>query len=680
MLKEGYTWDLPGGSHRLIITIPALQNYKQEFNLDKIRTHDPIEILMGKEKAIIKGRTFIDGPTRVLRITDISRMEDGESYTYDSNLPSSHFEVEIAGAGISLIDNTPQELLYISLSYITYDFGSTISEQIHEFRIKEFQIDNQMLSTSFPVMVSSTPAELDGYFFHLGIVKSNFFTTIDYFHYFSFLMQEIHFKADDMILNHLLSFVQVNYGVEPNFEEDLSQQIIVPKPSAKKLYIELLKLSPIKCYLTFNYSSSERKVVDQVNQNPVKTVLNAIGVTVANIEDAPIYLNSLNINHAFHTREEMITSITKHYYFQLLSEVYKVVFSFDIIGNPVSLVHNLGTGVYDFFYEPAKGFVKSPKEFVIGVRKGSTSLVKNSVAGIFNTASKITGSLSKGVAHLAFDKEYVRQREKNNREKAKHVGQGISLGAKELGTGLFKGITGVVTAPISGAKREGVGGMIKGLGKGVIGAAVKPGVGIFDMCTRTTEGIKNFVTISDNNEVRVRPPRGFGPDKVLFPYDREKAIGQSILRSLDQSSYEDHWHLFHCISLQENLVLVSNKKIFYINVGEQDIQWSCDIAGLFFSLLNNLLNNVKLIITIFISDIESIKAEISQSNKIRIKHKNPQSSNWPMRGGQKHSEPFVRVIEFAHADTARWLENKLRTTKNIISRFEKDEDDLAFSV
>lgn len=44
-----------------------------------------------------------------------------------------------------------------------------------------------------------------------------------------------------------------------------------------------------------------------------------------------------------------------------------------------------------FSHEPAKGIIKSPKQFVGGIAKGTQSLVKNSVFGIFNTASKITG-------------------------------------------------------------------------------------------------------------------------------------------------------------------------------------------------------------------------------------------------------------------------------------------------
>ena len=41
----------------------------------------------------------------------------------------------------------------------------------------------------------------------------------------------------------------------------------------------------------------------------------------------------------------------------------------DALGNPVGLFNNLGTGVVDFFYEPAQGLVKSPKDFSVGLAK-----------------------------------------------------------------------------------------------------------------------------------------------------------------------------------------------------------------------------------------------------------------------------------------------------------------------
>ena len=48
---------------------------------------------------------------------------------------------------------------------------------------------------------------------------------------------------------------------------------------------------------------------------------------------------------------------------------------------------------------------------------------------------------------------------------------------KEFGFGLYDGITGLVTQPLRGAKREGMSGLIKGFGKGIGGIVIKPQAG-----------------------------------------------------------------------------------------------------------------------------------------------------------------------------------------------------------
>lgn len=42
----------------------------------------------------------------------------------------------------------------------------------------------------------------------------------------------------------------------------------------------------------------------------------------------------------------------------LCVQLYKIIGSVDLIGNPLSFVGSLGTGVKDFFYEPAQGLIK----------------------------------------------------------------------------------------------------------------------------------------------------------------------------------------------------------------------------------------------------------------------------------------------------------------------------------
>lgn len=49
--------------------------------------------------------------------------------------------------------------------------------------------------------------------------------------------------------------------------------------------------------------------------------------------------------------------------------------------------------------------------------------------------------------------------------------------AQEFGLGFYDGISGLITQPIEGAKKQGVAGLIKGFGKGLGGVVLKPGAG-----------------------------------------------------------------------------------------------------------------------------------------------------------------------------------------------------------
>lgn len=74
--------------------------------------------------------------------------------------------------------------------------------------------------------------------------------------------------------------------------------------------------------------------------------------------------------------------------------------SLNIIGNPVGLFHNISNGVTDLFEKPLEGFVQGPLEGGLGIVKGAGSLLKNTMAGTFNSVSKITGTVSTGISSL----------------------------------------------------------------------------------------------------------------------------------------------------------------------------------------------------------------------------------------------------------------------------------------
>lgn len=98
---------------------------------------------------------------------------------------------------------------------------------------------------------------------------------------------------------------------------------------------------------------------------------------------------------------------------------------------------------------------KSPMDFTLGLAQG------------FHNAPRLYGD------------ETVRKKEPVTDFKS-----GVRAATKEFGYGFYDGITGLVTQPVAGARKEGFAGFLKGFGKGIGGVALKPGAGTFPFSYR----------------------------------------------------------------------------------------------------------------------------------------------------------------------------------------------------
>lgn len=118
-----------------------------------------------------------------------------------------------------------------------------------------------------------------------------------------------------------------------------------------------------------------------------------------------------------------------------------------------------------------EGLVQGPLETGLGIASGSASLLTKTISGAFNSVSKITGSVSSGIAALTMvkkniifelifnniyflkDEEYMKEREKMRANKPKHIVDGIGGGVVSIVGGIGKGIAGVFLKPFEGAKK-----------------------------------------------------------------------------------------------------------------------------------------------------------------------------------------------------------------------------------
>ena len=152
-------------------------------------------------------------------------------------------------------------------------------------------------------------------------------------------------------------------------------------------------------------------------------------------------------------------------------------------------------------------------------------------------------------------------------------------------------MTGIVGQPFNGVMHEGAEGFFKGVGKGLIGVVVKPVVGVLDLFTNTSEGLRNATTTADLacTGSRRRFPRNIGPDGVIETFSESKAEGHFMLNVLCDGKYSDESYLFH-IPLNKEVLLATTSHLFYFKKENYDYtllwkasphrisQVECDIA------------------------------------------------------------------------------------------------------
>ncbi|KAL7945118.1 hypothetical protein V8C42DRAFT_353349 [Trichoderma barbatum] len=90
-------------------------------------------------------------------------------------------------------------------------------------------------------------------------------------------------------------------------------------------------------------------------------------------------------------------------------------------------------------------------------------------------------------------------------EKVTDFNSGVRVASKELGFGLYDGISGLVTQPMRGAQKEGAAGLIKGVGKGIGGLIAKPAAGFWGLPAYVMQGayaeLNKFLSRSVQNYI-----------------------------------------------------------------------------------------------------------------------------------------------------------------------------------
>ncbi|XP_056663933.1 intermembrane lipid transfer protein VPS13C isoform X2 [Monodelphis domestica] len=477
------------------------------------------------------------------------------------------------------------------------------------------QVDNQLPGSMFPVafhpVAPPKSIALDSEprpFIDISIItRFNEYSKVLQFKYFMVLIQEMALKIDQGFLGAILALLTP--ATDPEAEKKrtkLIQQDIdalnteLMETSMTDIsslsFFEHFHISPIKLHLSLSMGSgSEEEKQEMIAIHSVNLLLKSIGATLTDVDDLIFKLAYYEIQYQFYKRDQLMWSVVRHYSEQFLKQMYVLVLGLDVLGNPFGLIRGLSEGVEALFYEPFQGAVQGPEEFAEGLVIGVRSLFGHTVGGAAGVVSRITGSVGKGLAAITMDKEYQQKRREEMGRQPKDFGDSLAKGGKGFLRGVVGGVTGIITKPMEGAKKEGAAGFFKGIGKGLVGAVARPTGGIIDMASSTFQGIQRAAE-STEEVSSLRPPRLIHEDGIIRPYDRSESEGHDLfenhIKKLDGESYR-----YHCVipGYKNANLVVTNRRVLYVKeveiLGHMSTEWQYPFEDFVLppSVDNNLL-------------------------------------------------------------------------------------------
>uniref|UniRef100_A0A6G1RFM0 Vacuolar protein sorting 13 homolog C n=1 Tax=Hypotaenidia okinawae TaxID=2861861 RepID=A0A6G1RFM0_9GRUI len=480
------------------------------------------------------------------------------------------------------------------LSGIQVEFKQSPHQRSLRAQLYWLQVDNQLPGSMFPVVfhpvLPPKSIALDSEpkpFIDISIItRFNEYSTVLQFKYFMVLIQEMALKIDQGFLGALSELFTPSTDPEAERQRSkLIQQDVdalnteLMESSLTDLsmlsFFEHFHISPIKLHLSLSLASGGEEMIAIHSLN---LLLKSIGATLTDVDDLIFKLAFFEIKYQFYKRDQLMKRVVRHYSEQLLKQMYVLVLGLDVLGNPFGLIRGLSEGVEAFFYEPFQGAVQGPEEFAEGFVIGVKSLLGHTVGGAAGVVSRITGSVGKGLAAITMDKEFQQKRREEMGRQPKDFGDSLAKGGKGLLRGVVGGVTGIITKPVEGAKKEGAAGFFKGIGKGLVGVVARPTGGIVDMASSTFQGIQR-VAESTEEVSNLRPPRFIREDGIIRPYDRVEAEGYDLFEKLHIRKLENESYRYHC-ALQRGRranLLITNRRVIYVKeveiLGHLTTEW-----------------------------------------------------------------------------------------------------------
>ena len=559
--------------------------------VDIDRVHAP-QVVVLTPRLSAKVTVELDGAVKVIEIKPAGARAPQQSSSSSSpsplllsRTPSEHVREQAGVAVLSAVLDVPEvtlsvvggvrmprELLLCTLRGVEVGCAATETEDSLFVRVAHAQIDNQAaLHTPCPVVL--WPCDPAAPFLSAGLRHQCGSRKVHCFSGAEASLAPFELALDEALIRRLLLLVHVlsdsrdaasdgdhcNNGGETNVANDEESNLWdvkrnnIPTVESKQqtqLYFEHLLLERVSCYVSVVPSDkSNNEEDDEDDSEEEQGFLPFPGIL--SVHHVPLSLGALDLQHPFCTAGRLVQMLGEYYRPQLVRQVWRLALGLDVLGAPTVLFDYAQRGLHDLIAEPSSGYQQ--QALVRGLSRGVQSFVKNSVAGVLGSASSLLGKVSEGTASMSGDAAYVRAHARSTAREPRDAGEGLVAGVCDLGRGVGEGLRAVLTEPVRGAQQDGLGGLARGLGRGLLGLGAKTLTGAVDFVAKTARGLGNTASphsLENENEgekdnertvadvsprQRRRPPRYVGADGVVRVYDAHEALGHALVQRLGSS-------------------------------------------------------------------------------------------------------------------------------------------------
>lgn len=344
-----------------------------------------------------------------------------------------------------------------------------------------------------------------------------------------------------------------------------------------RIHLEELNLHPLRVHLTFTQEG--------LDWNPAVTeglVVFQLIRGMASIADAPLLFTSFVVSNVFDSPQTLLGIVLAHYSSQLSSQILSILGSLVILKTPADILTNIGSGVRDFFYEPVHGLVRG--NFLDGIETGTSSLARGVFTATLRGSAGMTELLSENLAHLT-DEMFIDERSSSQKKfmlalKANRATQTIQdslvVAGECVARGFRSGVEDITKQPALYAARHGSAGLVKGVGKALIGVLVKPVVGVGDAASVVLNhvsetAIDKVSVVKTNKRMRRALPSAasFDNQVQLIPYNEESAQAQKIItqEEMDNDAYLGH------VKTNSHLLIASEEFLWVVAESTSKIRW-----------------------------------------------------------------------------------------------------------